>query len=159
VQLRARAAACAWSRGYVNGSGGWICRRLASPVACGVSTAAVVPATSWDKPPLAPGSCEPPGDCCAPLLASGSCEPPGDGPPLAPRSCEAPSCGPPESTCVACLQAASLRARPAAANPATSPSRGPSRRSRTRTLRPGRQEECRCWSCKLEEIVISNHVS
>jgi hypothetical protein len=112
--FRARAATCVWSRGYVNGSGGWICRCLASPVASGVSTATVDPATSWDEPgcpPLAPGSCEPPGDCCAPLLTSGSCEPlgdccapplalgsyelPGDGPPLAPGSCEAPSCGPP----------------------------------------------------------------
>jgi hypothetical protein len=65
---------------------------------------------------------------------------------------------PPESTWVVRLQAASLRARPAAANPATSRSRGPSCRSRTWTLRPGRQE-CRRWSRKLEEIVILNHVS
>jgi hypothetical protein len=66
---------------------------------------------------------------------------------------------PPESTWVARLQVASLRARPAAANPATSRSRGPSHRSRTRTLRPGRQEECRRWSRKLKEIVILNHIS
>jgi hypothetical protein len=42
--------ACVCSRGYINGSGGRICRRLASPVACGVSTAAVDPTTSWDEP-------------------------------------------------------------------------------------------------------------
>jgi hypothetical protein len=96
--LVARAAACVWSRGYVNGSGGWICRRLASPVACGVSTAAVDPATSWDEPgcpPLAPGSCEPLGDCCAPPLAPGSWEAPRDDPPLASGSWEAPGCAPP----------------------------------------------------------------
>jgi hypothetical protein len=145
-------------------SGGWICRRQASPVACGVSTAAVDPATSWDEPgcpPLAPGSCEPPVDCCGPPLASGSCEPPGDccAPPLTPASCEAPGCGPPlapgnweppdcvslppEATGVARIQVASLRARPAAAKTATSRSRGPSRRTQTRTLRPGRHAECR----------------
>jgi hypothetical protein len=81
-------------------SRGWICRRLESPVTCGVSTAAVDPATSWDEPgcpPLAPGSCEPPGDCCAPPLAPGSDEPPGDycAPPLAPGSCEPPVDVPP----------------------------------------------------------------
>jgi hypothetical protein len=52
-----------------------------------------------------------------------------------------------------------MRARPATANPATSRSRGTSRRSQTRTLRPGRQEEYRRLSRKLEEIVILNHVS
>jgi hypothetical protein len=73
--LAVRAAACVCSRGYVNGSGGWICRRLASLVGCGVATAVVDPATSWGEPgcpPLAPGSCEPPGDRCAPPLAPGS---------------------------------------------------------------------------------------
>jgi hypothetical protein len=156
--LAARAAACVCSRGYVNGSGGWICRRLASPINCGVATVAVDPATSWDEPgcpPLALGSCELHGDCCALPLAPGSYEPPRDdcGPLLAHGSCEALGCAPPallatgsllaasllppESTWVARLQAATLRARPATANPATSRSRGPSRRSRTRTLRPG----------------------
>jgi hypothetical protein len=175
--FRARAAACVWSRGYVNGSGGWICRRLASPIDCGVSTAAVDPATSWGEPgcpPLAPGSCEPPGDCCGPPLAPGSCEPPGDccAPPLTPGSCEAQTVAhlsllatgsllaasllPPESTWVARLQVVSPRARPAAAKNATSQSRGPSRRTQTWTLRPGRQAECRRW---LEEIVILNYVS
>jgi hypothetical protein len=175
--LVARAAACVWSRGYVNGSGGWICRRLASPVACGVSTAAVDPATSWDEPgcpPLAPGSCEPLGDCCAPPLAPGSwrllemthrsrlaagrLQVVPHRSLLATGSLLAASLLPPESTWVACLQAATLRARPAAANPATSRSRGLSRRSRTQTLRPGRQE-CGRWSRKLEKIVIVNHVS
>jgi hypothetical protein len=73
--LAAWAAACVCSRGYVNESGGWICRRLASPVGYGVATAAVDPATSWDEPgcpPLAPGSCKPPGDCCTPLLTPGA---------------------------------------------------------------------------------------
>jgi hypothetical protein len=195
----------------VNESWGWICRRLASSVACGVSTAAVDPATSWDKPgcpplvpdsyeppgdccapllalgsceppgdccapPLALGSCEPPGDCCAPPLAPGSLEPPGDGPPLAPGSCEAPAVAhwsllatgsllatsllPPESTWVARLQAVTLRARPAAANPATSRNRGPGHRSQTRTLQPGPLgQECGRQSHRLEEIVILNHIS
>jgi hypothetical protein len=78
---------------------------------------------------------------------------------LATGSLLAASLLPPESTWVASLQAMSLRARPATANPATSQSQGPSRRSQTRTLRPGREEECRRWSRKLEEIVILNHVS
>jgi hypothetical protein len=78
---------------------------------------------------------------------------------LATGSLLAESLLPPESTWVAHLQAASLPARPTSANPATSRSRGPSHRSRTQTLRPGRQEECRRWSRKLEEIVILNHIS
>jgi hypothetical protein len=72
--FRARAAACVWSRGYINGLGGWICRRLASLVACGVSTAAVDPATLWDEsgcPPLAPSSCEPPGELLCPTARAG----------------------------------------------------------------------------------------
>jgi hypothetical protein len=52
--LRARV----YSRGYVNRSRGWICRRLASAVGCGVAIAAADPATSWDD------SCNPPGDRC-----------------------------------------------------------------------------------------------
>jgi hypothetical protein len=69
---------------------------------------------------------------------------------------------PPESTWVVRLQAATLQARPATVNPATSRSRGPIRRSRTRTLRPGPlgwSQECRRWSRKLKEIVVLNHVS
>jgi hypothetical protein len=177
--FRARAVACVWSQGYVNGSGGWICRRVASPVACGVSTAAVDPTTSWDEtgcPPLAPGCCEPPGDCCAPPLALlphrsrwGAASllenvVPHRSPLAATRlqavahrsflatgSLLVASLLPLESTWMEHLQTATLRTRPAAANPATS-------RSRTRTLRPGRQE-CRRWSHKLEEIVILNYVS
>jgi hypothetical protein len=83
---------------------------------------------------------------------------------LATGSLVAASLLPPESTWVARLQAATPRTRPATvtANPATSRSRGPSRRSRTRTLRPGPlgwSQEGRRWSRKLEEIVILNHVS
>jgi hypothetical protein len=77
---------------------------------------------------------------------------------LATGSLLAASLLPPESTWVARLQVVTLRACFAAANPATSRSRGPSRRSQTRTLRPSRQE-CKRWSRKLEEIVILNHVS
>jgi hypothetical protein len=76
---------------------------------------------------------------------------------LATRSLMTASLLPPESTWVARLQPASLRARPAAANPATS--RGTSRRSRTRTLRPGHQEECRLCGRELKEIIILNHIS
>jgi hypothetical protein len=66
---------------------------------------------------------------------------------------------PPESTWVARLVAATLRARPATANPARSQSWSPSRRSRTRTLQPGpvgwSQECCRC-RCKLENSIIKS---
>jgi hypothetical protein len=73
---------------------------------------------------------------------------------------------PPESTWVARLQVATLRARPVTttttANPATSRSRGPCRQSRTWTLRPGPlgwSQQGQRSSRKLEEIVILNHVS
>jgi hypothetical protein len=81
---------------------------------------------------------------------------------LAARSLLAASLLPPECTWVVRLQVATLRARPAAANPATSRTRCPSRRSRTRTLRPGPlgwSQECGHWSRKLKEIVLLNHVS
>jgi hypothetical protein len=60
---------------------------------CGVSTVVVDPATSWDEPsypPLAPGSCEPPGDRCALPLALGGYEALGCGPPLTPGNWEPP---------------------------------------------------------------------
>jgi hypothetical protein len=138
--MSARVAACVCSRGYVNESRGWICRRLASPVGCGVAIAAADPATLWDDP----GSL--PRDCCAPPLTPGNCEPPGDdcGPPLAPHrsllaaaSLLAASFLPPESTWVAHLQAATLQARPTTANHARSLSRCSRRPTRTRTLWPG----------------------
>jgi hypothetical protein len=132
------------------------------------------------QPSARTASCEPPGDCSAPLLAPGSCEPPRDGcgPPLTPGSYEAPGCAhqsllaagsllamsllPLECTWVARLQAATLRARPATANPATSRSRCPSRQSQTRMLRLGPlvwSQKCGRWSRKLEKIVLLNHIS
>jgi hypothetical protein len=105
--LSARAAACVCSRGYVNGSRGWICPHLASPVGCGVAIAAADPATSWDDPaspplvrrdccapPLTPGSGEPLGEDWGPPLAPGSCEALGYAPSVAPGSYEPPSCVP-----------------------------------------------------------------
>jgi hypothetical protein len=102
--LSARAAACVCSREYVNGSRGWIGRRLPSPVDCGAAIAAADPATSWDdpgSPPLAPSSCEPPGDCCAPPLAPSSCEPPGcvPTPSWVHVGGAPPSCDPVSSSC------------------------------------------------------------
>jgi hypothetical protein len=49
--MSARAAAYVWSRGYVNWSRGWICRRLASSTdGVAFAVAAVDPATGWDDP-------------------------------------------------------------------------------------------------------------
>jgi hypothetical protein len=86
---------CVCLRGYINGSRGWICWRLASAMACGVTIAAADPATSWDDPG------NPPGDGCAPPLAPGSCDPPGFVPAT---SCvyvsgAPPSCDPLSSSC------------------------------------------------------------
>jgi hypothetical protein len=117
--------------GYVNGSGGWICRRLASPVGCVVATASVDPATSWDDPGCeAPGSYEPLGDYCVPpptARAAARLQVVPHRSLMATGSLLTASLLPPESTSVARLQATTLRARLATANAATSWSRRPSR--------------------------------
>jgi hypothetical protein len=164
---------CVWSRGYVNGSGGWICGRQASLVACGVSTTAVDPETSWDETWLPSASawqlraswrllC--PTTRAGELRASWRL--------LCPtartwqlrgswqlgaswlRSCSLLS---PRGWRTSKMRPCELILWLQTLQPVEVEVL--SRRSRTRTLRPDPLgQECGRWSRKLEEIIILNHV-
>jgi hypothetical protein len=141
--------ACVCSRGYVNGSRGCICRRLASTVGCGVAIAAADPGNLLEM--AAPHRSR---LVAATLLAASHHSH------LAVASLLAASLFPPVSTWVRHLLAATLRACHVIINRARSRSPSPSRRTWTLPPSPlGWSQECRRCRRKLEQIILLNHVS